>query len=96
MAKKSIGPAGELSRAASAEIRAELGRLQWTQTDLAEKVGKSKNYINTRMRDEAPLNINDIEEIGRVLGRSPGDLFRAAVESQERRSREARAAGQDN
>lgn len=96
MAKKSIGPAGELSRAASAEIRADLGRLQWTQTDLAERVGKSKNYINTRLRDEAPLNINDIEEIGRALGRSPGDLFRAAVENYERRQREARAAGKED
>lgn len=79
MSKKAIGPAGALSRAASAEIRAELARRQWTQAELAQRVGKSKNYLNTRLRDHAPLTVNDIEEIGAALGIAPGALLKNAA-----------------
>lgn len=93
MGRKSVGPAGDLSKAVSAEIRADLGRLHWTQTDLAKRAGKSTNYTNTRLRDQAPLNLNDIEDFSHALGRSCDDLLRVAAEHFEHRQHQDHTEG---
>lgn len=55
----------QLAKAVSAEIRAEMARQvpQITGIGLAGQIGVSQNYLAKRLRDEAPLNLDDIAAI---------------------------------
>ena len=40
----------------------------------------SPSYLGKRLRDEAPLNANDMEAITRALGEDPMDFIRSALD----------------
>lgn len=52
------------------------GLSQWT---LAEEVGVSKNYLSKRFRHEAPLSLNDLEGVCKVLRLDPATVVAMAV-----------------
>ncbi|MEU6582788.1 helix-turn-helix transcriptional regulator [Nocardia sp. NPDC046763] len=81
MGRSAIGPSGVAGRAVSREIRAELGRRSMSQNELARAAGLGPTYLNERLRDDRPLNVNDLEAIGRVLGWSMVALLRPADEA---------------
>lgn len=65
-----------LSKRASANIRAELGARRMTQRALADGAGfASHNYVSIRLRDEKSFTIDDIERIGAFLGVSVGEIL---------------------
>ena len=72
---------GRLSRAVSAEIRAELARQRVTVVELAARIGRSQNYLSKRLRDESALTIDDVEAICRALSVPYGALLRTALEA---------------
>jgi transcriptional regulator with XRE-family HTH domain len=56
-----------------------MGRHRVSGMQLASLTGKSQNYIATRLRDEAPFTVNDIETICEALGEDVAQLWIAAV-----------------
>lgn len=71
--------AGELARALSAEVRAALARQRMTVKDLALKAGLSESYLGKRLRDDAPMTINDLESVCAALGEDVQAFFIAAI-----------------
>lgn len=55
------------ARAVAAEIRAELAAQRISGNQLAKLVGLSQNYVATRLRDEKPFTLDDIDRIALVL-----------------------------
>lgn len=49
-----------------------------SQLDLAKAAGLGPTYLNVRLRDDLPLNVNDLESIARVLNWSMVTLLRPA------------------
>ncbi len=47
--------------------------------DLAEAADLKPTYLGDRLRDEQPLNLNDIEALAGVFGMTPLDLMERAV-----------------
>lgn len=70
---------GALARAVSAEVRAVMGRHRISGNQLAALTGVSQNYIASRLRDESPFTVNDIENICQALKEDPGQLWANAV-----------------
>lgn len=74
-----------LAKAVSAEIRAEMARQspQITGIGLAGQIGVSQNYLAKRLRDEAPLNLDDIATICEAIGVPFRELMCRALGSAE-------------
>ena len=66
---------GRLASLISAEVRATMARTRVSGAELARLIGVSQNYLSKRLRDEAPLTLNDTELICDALG----DSFEALV-----------------
>lgn len=62
---------GQLSRAFSSRVRIIMADERVTLTQLAKACGVSRNYLGKRLRDEAPLTLNDVEAICKALGIQP-------------------------
>jgi transcriptional regulator with XRE-family HTH domain len=56
-----------LGRCVSAEIRARMAALRTSGKTLAGQVGMSQNYLATRLRDEKPFTLDDLEAIILVI-----------------------------
>src|SRR5262245_30870273 len=63
------------------EIRALLGRRRLSASALAIRMGVTQRYISRRLTGEAPLDLNDIEMIARVLDVEPAKLLTNACYS---------------
>ena len=61
------GTSSILGRALTAEIRSRMGAKRISGKKLAELVGVSQNYLAKRLRDEAPLTLDDVASIAEVL-----------------------------
>lgn len=59
---------GPFARAISAEVRATLARQRLTVKELAHRAGLSESYLGKRLRDVAPLTLNDCEAVCNALG----------------------------
>ncbi|GAA3404979.1 helix-turn-helix domain-containing protein [Pseudarthrobacter polychromogenes] len=57
-----------------------MGRHRVSGMQLANLTGVSQNYIASRLRDESPFTVNDIENICKALGEDPGSLWAAAIQ----------------
>jgi len=79
-----------LAKAVAAEVRATLARQNLLIKDLAEQSGLSKGYLGKRLRDEAPLNLNDFEAICEALGKDAQAFMNAAIKA----AQEPEASGQ--
>jgi transcriptional regulator with XRE-family HTH domain len=77
----------ELARAIAAEIRATLARQNMTIKDLALTSGISQGYLGKRLRDEAPLNLNDLQAICDVFEKDVLGFMSAAKDAAEPESR---------
>lgn len=71
----------ELARAVAAEIRATLARQNMLIKDLARQSGISQGYLGKRLRDEAPLNLNDLQAICEVFGKDVPAFMSASIEA---------------
>lgn len=52
-----------LGRCVSAEVRARMAALRTSGKSLAAQVGMSQNYLATRLRDEKPFTLDDLEAV---------------------------------
>lgn len=58
-----------------AEIKAEMARQDISGSRLARILGRNQTYISRRLRGEAHLLLDEVEEIARVLGVSLEQLM---------------------
>jgi transcriptional regulator with XRE-family HTH domain len=72
---------GPFARALSAEIRATLARQYVTVKGLAQKAGLSESYLGKRLRDVAPLTLNDTEAVCTALGKDILPFIATAFEA---------------
>lgn len=72
---------GPLARALSAEIRAALARQRVTVKGLAQKSGLSESYLGKRLRDVAPLTLNDTEAVCAALSEDLLPFITTAIEA---------------
>ena len=71
--------AGGLNEAVAGEIRAELARRQWSQVELATRMGVDQMWLSRRLRAVKPLTLTEFEAIAQALGLTPADLMGAAA-----------------
>ena len=55
------------ARSVSAEIRARMAAIRMSGAQVAAKAGMSQNYFATRLRDEKPFTLDDLDKIVEVL-----------------------------
>ncbi|MGW4718326.1 helix-turn-helix domain-containing protein [Nocardia sp. NPDC004260] len=79
MGRAATKPPGPWARAMSAEVRALQGEHRLKLKDLAEAADLKPTYLGDRLRDDQPLNLNDIEALAAVFGMTPLDLMQRAV-----------------
>ena len=72
---------GPFARAISAEVRATLARQRLTIKELARISGLSESYLGKRLRDAAPLTLNDAEAICDALGEDLLGFAAAALDA---------------
>lgn len=66
--------------AVAAEIQSITAVRGITQRDLATMTGLSQNYISTRLRNDLPLDLGDVETICKALGLGDPAVFIAAAD----------------
>lgn len=71
----------ELAIAVAAEVRATLARQNMLIRDLAKDAGISPGYLGKRLRNEAPLNLNDLQAICDVFDKDVQAFLAAALEA---------------
>lgn len=71
--------------AVAAEIRAELGRQRTTIVDLSNRTGDAPRSLARRLKGEAPLDVEQLAEIARALGK-PVTAFLPSESSSRRRA----------
>jgi transcriptional regulator with XRE-family HTH domain len=71
----------ELARAVAAEIRATLARQNMLIKQLASDAKISQGYLGKRLRDEAPLNLNDLQAICEVFDKDVLAFMSAAIDA---------------
>lgn len=57
------GSKSSLSRSVSAEVRARMAARRISGKSLAGQVGMSQNYLATRLRDEKPFTLDDVDAL---------------------------------
>ena len=71
----------ELARAIADEVRATLARQNIHIKDLARQSGISPGYLGKRLRNEAPLNLNDLQAICDVFDKDVQAFLAAALDA---------------
>ena len=71
----------ELAQAVAAEIRATLARQNMHIKQLASDAKISQGYLGKRLRDEAPLNLNDLQAICEVFDKDVQTFLAAALDA---------------
>ena len=56
-----------LTEMVAAEVRAEMGRAQVTQTKLAQELGRSDMYVSRRLTGQVAFDMAELERIAEVL-----------------------------
>lgn len=64
-----------LRQVIAAELRAEMGRLQVNQSELARRIGEGQPWVNRRVRGDVALDFDDLERIAAALDVSTGYLL---------------------
>lgn len=77
------GSKSTLSRCVSAEVRARMAARRLSGKSLAAMVGMSQNYLATRLRDEKPFSLDDLDALLVHLdeGRDAWEFMRAAQDN---------------
>jgi transcriptional regulator with XRE-family HTH domain len=71
----------EIAKAVADEVRATLARHNMLIRDLAHESGISPGYLGKRLRNEAPLNLNDLQAICEVFDKDVQVFLAAAIEA---------------
>ena len=74
----------EIASAVADEVRATLARQNMLIRDLARKSKISPGYLGKRLRNEAPLNLNDVQAICEVFERDVLAFIADALEAAQR------------
>jgi transcriptional regulator with XRE-family HTH domain len=72
---------GPFARALSAEVRAALARQRLTAKELAQRAEISESYLGKRLRDKAPMTLNDLEAVCAALKEDLLAFITAALEA---------------
>lgn len=90
MGRIGTGPASEFAKAVNAEVRSLAARRNMSQTELAEAIGVGQSTVSRVIyRDEAPLNINLLEQVAAAFDLEPQELLTtAAINLKAAQSRE--------
>lgn len=64
-----------LTETAAGNIRAELGRRQWSQTTLADKLGWTRSTLSTMLAGRQHITLAKLEQIADVLEVEPSKLL---------------------
>lgn len=48
-------------------LKSRMVQFQYTQEQMAKRIGRSPDYLNMRMNGRAPFNMKDIETMGKIL-----------------------------
>jgi len=75
---------GPFAVAIAAEVRSAMARHMMTGAELARQTGRSQSYMSKRLRGEAILSPNDVDEICQVLGEDLEALLIAAARASRR------------
>lgn len=74
-----------LTSLVAAEIRAQMGRLDVRQSELARRMGETDQWMSMRLKGRTPIDINELSRIAKALGLgvhqllpSPDEAARAA------------------
>lgn len=59
----------------AANVRAEMGRAELTQEELAKLLGQSKMWMNRRYKEAVEYSASEILRLADVFGMEPGELF---------------------
>ena len=71
----------ELATAVANEVRATLARQNMLIKDLARDAGIAPGYLGKRLRNEAPLNLNDLQSICEVFGKDVIAFMSSAIDA---------------
>lgn len=64
-----------LTSLVAAEIRAQMGRLDVRQSELARRLGENDQWVSTRLKGRTPINLNDLHRFAKALGLNVFDLM---------------------
>lgn len=67
-----------------AEIRAEMARQSVTGVALARVTGLKRPYLSQRLNEHADLRVNELRQIGAVLGIPASEFIRRAEQAEAR------------
>jgi transcriptional regulator with XRE-family HTH domain len=67
-----------LNHYTASEIRAEMGRQQLSGRKLAERMGRSPNWVSLKTSGASGLGVDDLEAVAKALGLLPDELIRRA------------------
>ncbi len=77
MAKRKL-ERGELERALTELIAAEIKERGWSTRVIAERTGLKPSRANYLLRGETSMNITDLDRFANALGKRPEELWGAA------------------
>jgi plasmid maintenance system antidote protein VapI len=59
-------------------VRLELARQRLDQGQLADAIGRSRNYVSIRVNGKAPFNLEEADELVKFLGKDLNALAKLA------------------
>lgn len=86
-------PVVPLRERAASEIRAWMGRLRYTQKDVAAQLGISQSQVSARMNGRMEWSLSEVDELARAWGLDPLDLLAPAPATARAAARELRPKG---
>lgn len=99
MGRKETPPAERFARAVAAEIRGIMARQTPRVSGLAMSkdpgIGRSQNYLATRLRGEKPFTLDELDRICAFLGVDSAKLIHRVNEELARSNREGEGDVQD-
>jgi len=57
-----------LTALVAAEIRAQMGRLDVRQSELARRMGETDQWMSMRLKGRTPIDVNELSRIAKALG----------------------------
>lgn len=82
----------DLSECVAAEIRGELGKKRMTYTDLADALGKSRQYVSQKIATRTTTFTDvELDAIGTAVGVPGWEIMRRAKEAQRSEKKEGAA-----
>lgn len=68
-------PTGQLRDQVAEEVRVWLARRKMSGAELARRLGRSQTFIAKRLDGRQAFDVDDLEQVGHILGVSAADLI---------------------